>query len=68
MRVGIMRARRRFGVVLHGKQRKFFVPKAFDRSVVQIEVGDLKCRGSRDPGITAFYSKTMVLRGNQHPS
>ena len=44
-----MRARRGFWVVLDGKQRKFFVPKAFDRSVVEIEVGDLKCRGSRYP-------------------
>jgi hypothetical protein len=39
MRVGIMRARRGFRVVLDGKQRKCFVPKAFDGSVVQIEGG-----------------------------
>src|SRR5580765_510970 len=62
MRVGIMRARRRFGVVLDGKQRKCFVPKTFDRSVVEIEVGDLQIGGSRHPRIATLYRKTMVLR------
>ena len=60
-----MRARRGFGVILDGKQRKCFVPKAFDGSVVQIEVGDLEIGGSRYPGNTAFYGKTMILRGDQ---
>ena len=60
-----MRARRGFRVVLDGKQRKCFVPKAFDGSVVQIEVGDLEIGCSRHPGNAAFYGKTMILRGDQ---
>jgi hypothetical protein len=37
---GIMRAGRGFGMILHAEDRQCFVPHSFDRTVIQIDVGD----------------------------
>ena len=68
MRVGVVRSRGRFRVVLHGKNRKCFVPKAFHGSVVEIEVSDLEIGCARYSLGASLHRKSMVLRGDQHPS
>src|SRR5687767_8302357 len=68
MRVGVVRSRGRFRVVLHGENRKCFVPKAFHGSVVEIEVSDLEIGCAGDSFGAPLHRKTVVLRGDQHPS
>ena len=60
-----MGSRRGFRVVLDGKDRKCFVPNAFHRSVVEIEVGHFQFGRSGNAGSGAFHRKTMILGGNQ---
>ena len=61
MGVRVVGARRGFRVVLHGENRKCFVPKAFHRSVIQVHVGDLEIGGAGDPFWRAVHRKTMIL-------
>ena len=55
MGVGVVGSGRGFGMVLHRKNRKFFVPKAFHSSIVQIEVVTSK---SGAPGIPSGVPST----------
>lgn len=63
-----MRAWCRFRVILHGKYRKCFVAKAFHRSVVQIEVGNLQIRCSGYPIGGSLDSESVILGRDQNPS
>ncbi len=69
MGVGVVRSRRGFRVVLHCEDRKFFVANTFHGSVVEIEVGDLQTPGAPGtPDVVSLHRKTVVLRGDEHPS
>src|SRR5262245_35708816 len=67
MGVGVVRARCGLRVILDSEYRKCFVAKAFHRSVVQIEVGDLQLGRTGDPFGRSLNCKAVVLRGDQYP-
>ena len=68
MRVGIVGSRRGLRVILHGKDRKFFVANAFHRSIVEIDVGDLESRCTRDSFYFPRDREPMVLGGDKYMS
>jgi hypothetical protein len=48
-------------MVLNGKDRKCFVPNAFHRSVIEIDVSDLQIARSRDGALLSLNRKAVVL-------
>lgn len=56
-----MRSWRGFWVVLNGKDRKCFVPNAFHRSVVKIDVSDLQIARAGHGALLALNRKAVVL-------
>jgi hypothetical protein len=60
--VGVVGSWRGFRVVLDGKDRKCFVPNAFHRSVVEIDVGDLQIARPGDGSLLALNRESVVLR------
>ena len=60
--VSVMRSWGGFRVVLDGKDRKCFVPNAFHRSVVEIDVSDLQIARSGDGALLALNREAVVLR------
>ena len=57
---GVVRTRRRLGVVLHGEQRQLAVAQALDRVVVQVHVRDLDVLGLGERG--GVDGEAVVLR------
>lgn len=57
-----MRSRGGFRVVLDGKDRKCFVPNAFHRSVIEIDVSDLQIARAGDRALLALNRESVVLR------
>ena len=53
-------------MVLDRKNRKFFVLKAFDGPIVQIDVRDLEVGRSGDAFFVSRYCKPVILGRNQH--
>ena len=66
MRNGVVGARGGLRVVLDSEHRQGAVTDSLDRSVVQIHVRDLQVGRSRDSGLIALDSKTVVLRRDEH--
>ena len=56
-----MGSRRGFRVVLDGKDRKCFVPNAFHRSVIEIDVSDLQIARAGDGALLALNRESVVL-------
>ena len=56
-----MRSRGGFRMVLDGKDRKCFVPNAFHRSVIQIDVSDLQIARAGDGALLTLNRKSVVL-------
>jgi hypothetical protein len=54
------------GVVLHSEEREFAMANSLDRSIVQVEVGHLERRRTRDAVRIANHRETMVLSGDEH--
>ena len=63
-----MRSRGRFGVVLHRENRKFFVAKAFNGLIVQIDVRNLEIGGTRYPLFISSHRKPVILRRDEDSS
>jgi len=63
-----MGSRSRFRVILDGENRKFFVSKAFDGAIVQVDVCHLEVGCPRHPMFVSRDGKPMVLRGYQDPA
>ena len=64
--LGVVWARRSLGMVLHGENRGFPVPDAFDGAIIEVKVGHLKCFRARNaPGIAADR-EAVVLGGDKH--
>ena len=61
-RTAIVGARRRLGMVLHGKDRLAPMPKALDRPIVQIDVRNLEFAGSRNLVLGTLNRESVVLR------
>src|SRR5690606_16257680 len=59
MWISVMWSRGRLRVVLHGKHRKSFVANTFHSSIVEIDVGDLKFRGTGDALRPTRQGKSM---------
>ena len=57
-----MRSRGGFRVVLDGKDRKCFVPNAFHRSVIEIDVSDLQIARAGDRAVLPLNRESVVLR------
>ncbi len=53
-------------MVLYGEDRGFPVPDAFDRAVIEVKVGDLKCLRARDPPGIPADRESVVLGGDKH--
>jgi hypothetical protein len=56
-----MRSRGGFRVVLDGKDRKCFVPNAFHRSVIEIDVSDLQIARAGDRAVLPLNRESVVL-------
>src|SRR5438105_2484876 len=54
--------RRCFGVVLDREDRQLLMPQTLDRAVVEVDVGHLELRDTRDPTLTAFDREPVILR------
>ena len=57
-----------FRMVLDGKDRKCFVPNAFHRSVVEIDVSDLQIARPGDGALLALNRKAVILRCDKYLS
>ena len=66
MALGVMRARRGFRMVLHGKDGVLPVPYTFDRMIIEVKVRDLKRLRTRHPRRIALDRKSVVLRGDKY--
>src|SRR2546429_804595 len=59
----IVRPRRSFRVILHAKERHFFVAHAFVGVIVQVDMRDFHVARRKRIGV---HGKTVVLRGDFH--
>src|SRR5688500_17638258 len=67
-RAGVVRARRRLGVILHPEHRQLTVAETLDRPIVQVDVGNLEMRGAANTLFVALNREPMVLRSYENPS
>jgi len=61
MSLSVVRARRGFWVVLDRENRVFPVLDAFDRAVIEVQVGDLERLGARNAAGLTPHCKAVVL-------
>ena len=57
---------RGLGVVLHAKDGEIAVTEPFDRSIVQVYMGDLELARSLDYLFVSLYREPVVLRGDKY--
>src|SRR4051812_38322517 len=60
-RIGVVRAGGGFRVILHREDREIFVAQAFDRVVVEVDLGD---KGATFCERLWIGGETVILRGN----
>src|SRR5512146_39803 len=65
-RPSIVRARRRFGMVLDAKDGPASMPQSLDGPVVEIDVGHPQFRRTGNLRIVPRHGETVVLGGDEH--